>query len=176
VLITLSQVNWASSVNRVLCTMCSHHCSHSQNRTHLAWTLHKRCCTLWRWFRWKQIILMQNSPYLCLCCTTNPANSAHTCTWASLGYCLNGIFSTLSLFAFCIHSLEDTSLPQNSVYLLIYLAMWNSVKWTSLLPYQFHCRNHIQNACWRIHHFDYNCTAPQHSHPRLDSVQAGTVS
>jgi hypothetical protein len=44
------------------------------------------------------------------------------------------------------------------------------------LPYHFHCRNHIQNAWWHILHFDYNCTATQHSHTRLDSVQEGTIS
>jgi hypothetical protein len=51
VLVIITRVKWASSVNRMSCRMCIRGYGHSQNCTWLVWC--KTCYILWRWCRWK---------------------------------------------------------------------------------------------------------------------------
>jgi hypothetical protein len=89
-------------------------------------------------------------------------------------------------FTSFIHLWEETSLPQSSVYVLRCFAMWNSVKWISLLvlhhssitisiaEIMYGMQVGIFFVCKHVRHFDCDCTATQHSHACLGSVQAGT--
>jgi hypothetical protein len=182
VLVEPSRVNWESSVNNMSRKMYSHGCSHSQNRTGLAWSPGKRCCTLWRWYGWKpsRCKILYNP---CLCYTSCPVLSARTCAWASL-HCCHNVISTISTpsFTSCAHSREGTSLLQSFVYVLKCLAMWNSGKWI-LLPL-FHRSGPtilITKSAYEMHigifvtyklirYFDYDRTATRHSRTSVDKA------
>ena len=69
-------------------------------------------------------------------CNTSPEGTcAYICTWGSL-YCMHIIIiSKLWLPLFCIHLWEVTGHPQNPVYILKCISLWNSVMWVLLLAF-----------------------------------------
>ena len=73
---------------------------------------------------WIKTIIVQNSPYLYLCCTSCPGNFIHTCIWSLLDCYLNVTFSTPLLFMSCISLWEGTGLPQNLLCGFGSPAMW----------------------------------------------------
>jgi hypothetical protein len=128
VLEILSLVNWAISVNRMLCRLCNHDHSHSEDHTQLAWRPSDKYCTVLAVTILYSVeviridsTMVQNSLYLFLWYTSRPGNSVCTCNWA-LMHCCQNIICVPSLFTFYIHVLEGTSLPQSSMYSDI---LWN---------------------------------------------------
>jgi hypothetical protein len=87
VMVMPSPENLVSSANRMLRRTCRHGGRHLQNPTLLVWSRGNRSYT------------------------SLHGNSAYTCTWASLHFRQNIIYSEPPFFTFCIRKREGTSLP-----------------------------------------------------------------
>jgi hypothetical protein len=184
VLVIPSQVNWASSVNRILCGICSCGCSHTRNCTQLAWVVGKRCCTLWRW------------------CGQKPSQwkILHTCVYATpvalgilhvliLGLCCTAARTSSP----CHHSCSAFAHEQEPVSIRVTcmqsrcFAMHNSAKGyhcqystTTALPFPLQkLYKKYMSAFWICKMFQAFWLCPHCNTTQLhylDSVQAGTQS
>ena len=72
---------------------------------------------------WIEAIIVLNSVYLYLCCTSCPGNFAHICIWSLLDFYQNST-STPLLFMSYIRLWEGTGLPQNMLCSFGSFAMW----------------------------------------------------
>lgn len=184
VLVLPSLANTTSSVKKMSGTICSHGCRNSQILKKQVWSLSKRCCTLWRWYR--QILPWCKILHTCVYATSVVLEILCIHTWALLHRCQNVTFSTPLLFTFCICSWEGISLVQNSVYgfecsvlCLMLLVFCNSNPTISIAETIYKMHVSIFLICKSVGHFNY-LNLLRHSHAAIanspDSAQAGIWS
>jgi hypothetical protein len=176
--------NWASSVNRMSCAICSYGCSlHRIIRSRR--DLPVSCCTLWRWHGWK--------PSWCkiLCTSVLHQSSWKFCKYLYLGFpILLPEHHLHASVAHVLHSPEGRNQSTSKFSLCSQMFCHEEFCKVDItasvapqLPYYFHCRNNTQNAFHHILHlwtcfifslWQYHDITQCNS--SLDSVQAGTQS